>query len=135
MCSTHVNLPFFLHLPTHLLSLLSASLGNISPFTNFTNLDQVNSYLSFNVSSPLALTAGILQVFPPRAGLRWSVVNCSSIFAVETMPSWVMYCTGKSARVMMFRVLAAEEPNVKVLSYSPGMCNLLYQPGGQKYML
>ncbi|XP_053181717.1 sepiapterin reductase b [Scomber japonicus] len=98
----------------------AASLGNISPFTNFTNLDQVNSYLSFNVSSPLALTAGILQVFPPRAGLRWSVVNCSSIFAVQTMPSWVLYCTGKSARVMMFRVLAAEEPNVKVLSYSPG---------------
>ncbi|XP_044194126.1 sepiapterin reductase b [Thunnus albacares] len=98
----------------------AASLGDISRFVSFTNLDQVNSYLSFNVSSALALTAGILQVFPPRAGLRWSVVNCSSVFAVQAMPSWVLYCTAKSARVMMFRVLAEEEPNVKVLSYSPG---------------
>ncbi|XP_061134932.1 sepiapterin reductase b [Syngnathus typhle] len=98
----------------------AASLGDISPFENFTDLDGVNSYLAFNISSVLALTAGVLQAFPPRAGLRWSVVNCSSIFAVQPLPSWVLYCTAKAAREMMFRVLAAENPNVKVLSYSPG---------------
>ncbi|XP_051278398.1 sepiapterin reductase b isoform X2 [Dicentrarchus labrax] len=64
--------------------------------------------------------AGILQVFPCRPGLRWSVVNVSSVFATQALPSWVLYCTAKAARKMMFGVLAEEEPNVKVLSYSPG---------------
>uniref|UniRef100_A0A3Q2XFT8 Sepiapterin reductase-like n=1 Tax=Hippocampus comes TaxID=109280 RepID=A0A3Q2XFT8_HIPCM len=98
----------------------AASLGDISPFENFTELERVNSYLAFNVSSVLALTAGMLQAFPPRAGLQWSVVNCSSMFAVQALPSWVLYCTAKAARDMMFRVLAVENPNVKVLSYAPG---------------
>ncbi|XP_077418550.1 sepiapterin reductase b [Vanacampus margaritifer] len=98
----------------------AASLGDICPFENFTDLHWLNSYMALNISSVLALTAGVLQAFPPRAGLRWSVVNCSSIFAVQALPSWVLYCTAKAAREMMFRVLAAENPNVKVLSYSPG---------------
>ncbi|XP_070761049.1 sepiapterin reductase b [Enoplosus armatus] len=98
----------------------AASLDDISRFASFTDPEAVNSYLSLNVSSALVLTAGILQVFPCRPGLRWSVVNVSSIFARQALPSWVLYCTAKAAREIMFRVLAEEEPNVKVLSYSPG---------------
>ncbi|GAA6223132.1 sepiapterin reductase-like [Lates japonicus] len=97
----------------------AGSLGDISGFESLTDLEKVNSYLSLNVSSPLALTAGILQVFPCRSGLRWSVVNISSVFALRALPSWALYCTAKAARKMMFSVLAEEEPNVKV-SYSPG---------------
>ncbi|GLD54149.1 histone-lysine N-methyltransferase SMYD1-like isoform X1 [Lates japonicus] len=96
----------------------AGSLGDISGFESLTDLEKVNSYLSLNVSSPLALTAGILQVFPCRSGLRWSVVNISSVFALRALPSWALYCTAKAARKMMFSVLAEEEPNVKV-SYSP----------------
>ncbi|KAM3611311.1 uncharacterized protein V6R79_016358 [Siganus canaliculatus] len=97
-----------------------ASLGDISHFKSFTNLDEVNSYLSLNLGSTLALTAGIMQAFPPRPGLRWTVVNVSSVFALQALPRWVLYCTAKAARKMMFTVLAEEEPNVKVLSYCPG---------------
>ncbi|KAM9360670.1 sepiapterin reductase b [Symphorus nematophorus] len=98
----------------------AASLGDISQFSGFTDPDEVNSYLFLNVSSALALTAGILQVFPCRADLRWSVVNVSSVFAEQPLASWVLYCTAKAARKMMFSVLAEEQPTVKVLSYSPG---------------
>ncbi|XP_029296188.1 sepiapterin reductase b [Cottoperca gobio] len=98
----------------------AASLGDISKFGSFTDPNEVNSYLSLNVSSPLALTAGILQVFPYRTGLRWSVVNLSSTFALQAVPSWVLYCTAKAARKMMFTVLSNEEQHIKVLSYSPG---------------
>ncbi|XP_022613552.1 sepiapterin reductase-like [Seriola dumerili] len=98
----------------------AGSLGPISGFQSFTDLERVNSYLSFNISSALTLTAGILQTFPCRPGLRWSVVNVSSIYALQALPSWALYCTAKAARKMMFSVLAEEEPNVKVLSYSPG---------------
>ncbi|XP_047446763.1 sepiapterin reductase b [Mugil cephalus] len=98
----------------------AATLGDLSPFASFTDPDEVNSYMFLNVGSALVLTAGILKVFPRRPDLRWSVVNVSSVFAVEALPSWVLYCTAKAARKMMFGVLAEEEPNVKVLSYSPG---------------
>ncbi|XP_059193536.1 sepiapterin reductase b [Centropristis striata] len=98
----------------------AASLGNITQFASFTNPDEVNDYLSFNVSSALVLTAGILQVFQCRPELQRSVVNISSLFAQQALQSWVLYCTAKAARKMMFKVLAEEEPNVKVLSYSPG---------------
>lgn len=106
------------------LSTLIASLSDIAKFETFTNPDEVNSYLSLNVSSPLALTAGILQLCPCRPGLRWSVVNLSSMFALQALPSWVLYCTAKAARNMMFSVLAKEQQHVKVLSYSPGIYTL-----------
>lgn len=51
-------------------SLFKGSLGDISKFSSFSDLNEVNSYLSLNVSSALALTAGVLKVFPSRPGLR-----------------------------------------------------------------
>ena len=99
----------------------SGSLGDISRYAkSFTDLHEVNAYLSFNVSSALSLTAGVLEVFSRRQGLRRCVVNVSSLCALKPFPSWVLYCTGKAARDMMFRVLAEEEPNIRVLSYAPG---------------
>nr|AAC60296.1 sepiapterin reductase [Takifugu rubripes] len=107
--------------PDHVLLINNAgSLGDISKFSSFSDLNEVNSYLSLNVRSALALNAGMLRVFPSRPGLRWSVVNISSLFAVQALPNWALYCTAKADRKMMFSVLADEEPNVKVLSYSPG---------------
>ncbi len=104
-------------------SLVSASLGDVSRFAlTFTDPVEVNRYLSLNVSGALSLTAGVLQAFPRRLGLRRSVVNISSLCALKPFPSWVLYCAGKAARDMMFRVLAEEEPDVRVLSYAPGEC-------------
>ncbi|KPP67145.1 Sepiapterin reductase-like [Scleropages formosus] len=99
----------------------AASLGDVSRFAiSFCDPAEVDAYLSLNVSSALSLTAGVLQAFPQRPGLRRTVVNISSLCALEPFPSWVLYCAGKAARNMMFRVLAKEEPDVRVLNYSPG---------------
>ncbi|XP_033845683.1 sepiapterin reductase a [Periophthalmus magnuspinnatus] len=99
----------------------AGSLGDISGFTkSFTDMAEVNSYLSLNVSSFLCLTAQILQAFPQRPGLRRSVVNISSLCALKPFSSWVLYCSGKAARDMIFRVLAEEEPDLRVLNYAPG---------------
>ncbi|XP_020495702.2 sepiapterin reductase [Labrus bergylta] len=99
----------------------AASLGDVSRFAkDFTNMADVDSYLSFNVSSFLCLTASILQRFPQRPGLKRTVVNVSSACALQPCSSWVLYCSGKAARHMMFRVLAQEEPDLRVLNYSPG---------------
>lgn len=99
----------------------SASLGDVSrPSRSFTSMAEVDSYLSLNVSSCLCLTAQLLQALPPRPGARRTVVNVTSLYALQPCRSWVLYCTGKAAREMMFRVLAEEEPDVRVLNYSPG---------------
>lgn len=104
----------------------SASLGDVSRFAlSFTDPAEVSRYLSLNVSGALSLTAGVLQAFPRRQGLRRTVVNISSLCALKPFPSWVLYCTGKAARDMMFRVLAEEEPDLRVLSYAPGECRVL----------
>lgn len=92
----------------------------------FTDMSEVNSYLAFNVSSPLCLTAGVLGAFPRRDGLRRTVVNVSSICALEPYPSWVLYCSAKAARDMMFRVLAEEDPDLRVLNYAPGKPLVLF---------
>ncbi|XP_029299876.1 sepiapterin reductase a isoform X2 [Cottoperca gobio] len=99
----------------------AASLGDVSrDAKSFTDMAEVDSYLSLNVSSSLCLTASILQAFPQLPGLRRSVINITSLCALQPFRSWVLYCTGKAAREMMFRVLAEEEPDLRVLSYSPG---------------
>ncbi len=102
-------------------ALNAASLGDVSRFCgDFTDVDEVNSYLSLNVSSALCLTAGVLRVIPRRSGLTRVVVNISSLCALKPFPSWVLYCSGKASRDMMFRVLAEEEPELRVLNYAPG---------------
>lgn len=106
---------------TNIIFLLPGSLGDVSRYVrSFTNKAEVDSYLSCNVSSCLCLTASILQAFPQCPGRRRTVVNISSLCAVQPFSSWVLYCTGKAARDMMFRVLAEEEPDLRVLSYAPG---------------
>ncbi|KAM9734530.1 sepiapterin reductase a [Menidia menidia] len=99
----------------------AGSLGDVSRYTkSFTDMAEVDSYLSLNVSSSLCLTARVLEAFPPNPGRRCTVINVSSLCALQPFPSWVLYCTGKAAREMMFKVLAEEEPDVRVLNYSPG---------------
>lgn len=99
----------------------AATLGDVSKYVQgLTDPAEVDSYLSLNVSSAVCLTARMLQAFPQHPGLRRSVVNVSSLCALQPFRSWGLYCTGKAAREMMFKVLAEEEPDLRVLSYSPG---------------
>ncbi|XP_040191486.1 sepiapterin reductase-like [Rana temporaria] len=99
----------------------AASLGDISKsFVNFTDPLEVDRYFSFNVSSALCLTSSLLKVFQGRPGLQRLVVNLTSLAAQQPFKSCMLYCAGKAAREMMFKVLAEEEKDVRVLNYSPG---------------
>lgn len=94
---------------------------------------EMNSYWGLNLTSMLCLTSSILKAFPDSPGLHRTVVNISSLCAVQPFKGWTLYCAGKAAREMMFQVLAAEEPSVRVLSYAPGRWALLpflSPPGG-----
>ncbi|XP_015718528.1 sepiapterin reductase [Coturnix japonica] len=99
----------------------AGSLGDISKsFLNLTDPNEINSYFAFNVTSALCLTSSALQAFGTRPGCSRTVVNISSLCALQPFRSWALYCSGKAARDMMFRVLAVEEPDVRVLNYAPG---------------
>ncbi|XP_073505587.1 sepiapterin reductase [Phyllobates terribilis] len=106
----------------------AGSLGDISKsFVDIMDVEEVNRYLSFNVSSALCLTSSLLKTFPKRAGLQRVVVNVTSLAAIQPLKSWTLYCTGKAARDMMFRVLAEEEADIRVLNYSPGVLDTQMQ--------
>ncbi|XP_067835461.1 sepiapterin reductase-like [Heptranchias perlo] len=108
--------------PERLLLINNAgSLGDISKFVvDFTKPAEVSGYLALNFTSAVCLTASVLKAFPKRENLLRTVINVSSLCAIQPFKSWSLYCAGKAAREMMFRVLAAEEPDVRVLNYAPG---------------
>lgn len=89
-------------------------------FVDLADSTEMNNYWALNLTSMLCLTSGILKAFPDSPGLSRTVVNISSLCALQPFKGWTLYCAGKAARNMMFRVLAAEEPTVRVLSYAPG---------------
>ncbi|XP_011356466.1 sepiapterin reductase isoform X1 [Pteropus vampyrus] len=89
-------------------------------FVDLADPDEMNSYWALNLTSMLCLTSSILKAFPDSPGLSRTVVNISSLCALQPFKGWTLYCAGKAARNMMFQVLATEEPSVRVLSYAPG---------------
>ncbi|NXN91772.1 SPRE reductase, partial [Rhinopomastus cyanomelas] len=99
----------------------AGSLGDISKsFIDLTNLEEVNKYYAFNITSALCLTSIALKAFGKRPGSTRTVVNVSSLCALKPFKNWALYCSGKAARNMMFQVLALDEPDVRVLNYAPG---------------
>uniref|UniRef100_A0A4X1W296 Sepiapterin reductase n=1 Tax=Sus scrofa TaxID=9823 RepID=A0A4X1W296_PIG len=99
----------------------AASLGDVSKsFVDLTDSAEVNSYWALNLTSMLCLTSSFLKAFPDSPGLSRMVVNISSICAVKPFKGWALYCAGKAARDMIYQVLAAEDPSLRVLSYAPG---------------
>ncbi|XP_068705638.1 sepiapterin reductase-like [Montipora foliosa] len=79
--------------------------------------EALQDYFNLNISSPMFIISNFLQRFK---GVSCTVINVSSLMAVESFSHFSFYCTGKAARDMMCQVLAKEEPDVRVLSYAPG---------------
>ncbi|XP_008581479.1 PREDICTED: sepiapterin reductase [Galeopterus variegatus] len=99
----------------------AGTLGDVSKgFVDLGDPAEVNNYWALNLTSMLCLTSSILKYFPSSPGLSRTVVNISSLCALQPFKGWALYCAGKAARDMMFQVLATEEPSVRVLSYAPG---------------
>ncbi|XP_072794423.1 sepiapterin reductase [Vicugna pacos] len=99
----------------------AATLGDVSKgFVDLADSAEVNNYWALNLTSMLCLTSSILKAFPKSPGLSRTVVNISSLCALQPFKGWALYCAGKAARDMLFQVLAAEDPSVRVLSYAPG---------------
>jgi NAD(P)-dependent dehydrogenase (short-subunit alcohol dehydrogenase family) len=80
-------------------------------------LDALRSVFEVNVFAPLSLAQLLL---PAIALAKGAVVNVSSDAAVEAYPGWGGYGSAKAALDQVSAVLAAEHPDVRVLSFDPG---------------
>jgi NAD(P)-dependent dehydrogenase (short-subunit alcohol dehydrogenase family) len=80
-------------------------------------LDTLRDVYEVNVVAPLGLTQLVLPTLRSRQG---GVVNITSDAAVEAYPGWGGYGSAKAALEQASRVLAAEEPAVRVWWIDPG---------------
>ncbi|KAI9319757.1 Sepiapterin reductase [Dichotomocladium elegans] len=95
--------------------------GDLSKRVMEYSASEIQAYLNVNVASYVALVSGFLKLLSNRPEMiTKTIVNISSLLAVEPFPHWGLYATGKAARDMLLRVVAAEQESVRTLSYAPG---------------
>jgi NAD(P)-dependent dehydrogenase (short-subunit alcohol dehydrogenase family) len=80
-------------------------------------LHELRRVYETNVIAPLALTQLLL---PALAGSAGTLVNISSDAAVEGYEGWGGYGSSKAALDQLGRVLAAEQPTLRVYGFDPG---------------
>jgi NAD(P)-dependent dehydrogenase (short-subunit alcohol dehydrogenase family) len=97
----------------------NASTLGASPLPAFADLDPAAylRVLEVNLVAPLALTAGLLPQLRRHSGV---VLNISSDAAVEAYETWGGYGSAKAGLDHASRVLAAEEPRLRVYAVDPG---------------
>jgi NAD(P)-dependent dehydrogenase (short-subunit alcohol dehydrogenase family) len=97
----------------------NASTLGASPLPTLAELDTTTylRILEVNLVAPLALTAALLPQLRLRGGV---VLNLSSDASVEAYETWGGYGSSKAGLDHATRVLAAEEPGLRVYAVDPG---------------
>jgi NAD(P)-dependent dehydrogenase (short-subunit alcohol dehydrogenase family) len=80
-------------------------------------LDALRSVYEVNVVAPISLAQAVLPGLRARGG---TLVNVTSDAAVEAYAGWGGYGSAKAAVEQASRILAAEEPDVRVWWVDPG---------------
>ncbi|TKR75829.1 hypothetical protein L596_017066 [Steinernema carpocapsae] len=84
------------------------------------NPEAWQSHLRINVTAMVQLNCLLYRLTNGKGKEAPIFVNITSLLAIKAFPSFTQYSTSKAAREAYFRAFAAEEPNVRILSYSPG---------------
>jgi NAD(P)-dependent dehydrogenase (short-subunit alcohol dehydrogenase family) len=97
----------------------NASTLGASPLPSVAELDPATyrHILEVNLVAPVALTAALLPQLRRHHGV---VVNVTSDASVEAYETWGGYGSSKAALDHASRVLAAEEPRLRVYAVDPG---------------
>ena len=85
-------------------------------------LSHIQLAYNLNVTSSTYLTSHVLRKYKSHKNVKIHLVNISSLAAVQPFSNWSLYCAGKAARDMFFKVIVEEHPDgdVRVLNYAPG---------------
>ena len=81
-------------------------------------VDAIGDVFRTNAGAPLALIQAALPLL--RAAASPAIVNITSDAAREAYEGWGLYGASKAALEQLGRVLAVEEPSVRVWSFDPG---------------
>ncbi|KAI8059060.1 uncharacterized protein B0P05DRAFT_558928 [Gilbertella persicaria] len=90
----------------------AGSIGDLSKKISDYTVSEIQDYVSFNISSYVALVSGFIRLLN-NGLIELTVVNISSLLAVQAFSHFGLYATGKSARDMLLQVLAKEEVRKK----------------------
>ena len=77
-------------------------------------------FFDINYTSMTVLTAHFLSKFPQKASL---IIHMTSLLATVYIAGFPLYSPSRAARNAYIGVLVAENPDVRVLNYSPGPCD------------
>eukprot|EP00656_Telonema_subtile_P035864 TRINITY_DN39820_c0_g1_i1.p1 TRINITY_DN39820_c0_g1~~TRINITY_DN39820_c0_g1_i1.p1 ORF type:complete len:260 (-),score=76.95 TRINITY_DN39820_c0_g1_i1:48-827(-) len=101
----------------------AGTLGPLQRITDCTDPAAIQAHMALNVTSPMVLCALAIQK-AAATGTPLTIVNVSSLAAVQPFDCWASYCTNKAARDMFHRCIAEEAEqagqDVRVLNYAPG---------------
>jgi len=98
----------------------AGSLGNIKlKITETDSLQELQEHYTFNLISLILLNTEFFKIFSDSTKQR-SIIQISSLGAVEPFKTWGPYCAGKAARDMLMRSIAVEDPSISTLSWAPG---------------
>ena len=99
----------------------AASVGDLTkPMTQHTDPQVLQDYFAANFTSVYTLTALFLSHFTDAVKHKY-IINVTSLLASNFNYGFGFYSSGKAARNAFMGVVAAENPSVRCLNYSPSV--------------
>ncbi|KJE90952.1 sepiapterin reductase [Capsaspora owczarzaki ATCC 30864] len=94
------------------------SVGDLSStVAGYSDAAAIQQFITLNMTSVILLTSAFLKLVQGKPA---TIVNISSLMAVQAFPQWGLYCMSKAGRDLLHSVVAKEEKLVKTLNYAPG---------------
>lgn len=91
----------------------AGSLGPLQPAASEPSFSSLQTAITLNITAACFLTSAFCQWAKSTCD-RITVVNVSSLAAVQGFKTWGTYCAGKAARDMYHKVLSMESPEVRL---------------------
>jgi len=99
----------------------AGSLGNITKKSSeFCAADEIRDYMELNFVSFVLLNNAFLKIINSEKAETRVIINITSLLAVQGAAGYGLYGPGKAAREGFLKCLAADDPSLRILNYSPG---------------
>jgi sepiapterin reductase len=100
--------------------------GVVEPIGPVADVDQARVQQAVAVNL-LAVFETSQAALPALRACQGRLINVSTGAAVSPIEGWAAYCASKAGALMFTRVVAAEEPEIIAVNYSPGVVDTAMQ--------